>query len=64
MDEDDYLYDDYDDEPERVIGRCEDCYWVEDCPDACGGEDPLRRAWEKCATGTFRNPCDDFTEVN
>jgi len=38
MDENEYLYDDYDDEPERVTGRCEGCYWVEDCPDACGGD--------------------------
>ncbi|MCL1952749.1 MAG: hypothetical protein FWF60_07980 [Oscillospiraceae bacterium] len=45
MDEDE-LYD-YDDEPERVIGRCEDCLWVEDCPDASGGEgcDDFTERW-------------------
>lgn len=37
MDDEDF-YDDYDNEPERVIGRCEDCLWVEDCPDACGND--------------------------
>jgi len=35
MDADDFY--DYD-EPEHIIGRCEDCYWVENCPDACGDE--------------------------
>jgi hypothetical protein len=32
------FYDYDDDEPTRVTGHCEDCLWVENCPDACGGE--------------------------
>jgi len=38
MDDENFYEHDYDDEPKHVIGRCEDCVWVEDCPDASGGE--------------------------